>query len=245
MNKKNTMKKYYCHSSDGSIVYSTDTNFIYAKKDGKEVRLDLFDTHYYKLRVYNNIPILEIDGLRMQLVKNFATPLEYAEEVVKGLQLAPKNKAAVLDTCMGLGYTAIAASKHSGVDLVVTCEISEAVLTLAKWNPFSEPLFQNNGKIRIMHGSIVDLIKHFDSETFSYIIHDPPRFSHAPELYSSEFYQELYRVCKKGGCLFHYVGSVGKKKGRHIDNEVMKRLSDSNFKRIKYVEKLQGIFAER
>ena len=130
----------------------------------------------------------------MQLVRDFETPMDYSKEVVKGLGIPQKGSFTVLDTCMGLGYTAIAAADKPSVGMVVTCEVSDAVVTLAQWNPFSGPLFRKDGKIVIMHGSALDLAKGFESSMFSFVIHDPPRFSHAPELYSSGFYAELYRI---------------------------------------------------
>ncbi|MBD3209859.1 SAM-dependent methyltransferase [Candidatus Micrarchaeota archaeon] len=236
-----TSKKQLCTSRDGSITYTTDDNFIYAEKEGVTLRLDLFDRHYYKLRPYRGVPILEIDGLRMQLVKDFRTPLDYAKEVSRQLKIGSKKDAVVLDTCMGLGYTAIEASKKRGAKLVMAVEISDAVFTLAKWNPFSEPLWDKTGNILPVRGDISDLIKDFDSELFSYVIHDPPRFSHAPELYSLEFYKELYRVCKNGANIFHYTGSVGRKKGRKIHQEIEKRLRSAGFRKIRYAPRLQGL----
>jgi predicted methyltransferase len=240
-------RKYFCTSTDGMITYTTDGNFIYAETNGGEMRLDMFAGHYYKLRPFNGIPILEVDGLRMQPVKDFETPLDYSAEVVKGLGMPARGAAepVVLDTCMGLGYTAIAASRSLGVKLVVTCEVSEAVLSLAQWNPFSEPLFEKNGRIVVMKGSIAELIKSFEAGMFSFVVHDPPRISHAPELYSAAFYKELFRVCRKGARIFHYVGSVGKGKGRRIDKEIAKRLSAAGFRKLRYAARLQGIYAEK
>lgn len=234
-------RKFFCKSRDGSMTYSDDGSFIYAEKDGVVVRLDLFAGHYYKLRPYNGVPILEIDGLRMQLVRDFRTPLDYSTEVVRGLKIPPKGDAVVLDTCMGLGYTAMAAAKSPGVKTVVTCEVSPAVITLAKWNPLSDPLWDKN--IVVMEGSAAELLKQFADGTFPFIIHDPPRISHAPELYSSNFYWELHRVCAKGGRLFHYVGSVGKGKGRDIGAEVTERLIAAGFREVRGAPKLQGLFA--
>jgi len=237
-------KKFYCKSSDGNITYTNDGNFIYAEIGSDSMKLGLFDGHYYKLKLYNDIPILEIDGLRMHLVKDFDSPLDYSKEVVKELKIPSAGEHSVLDTCMGLGYTAIAAAKKKSVKSVITCEISEAVINLAQWNPLGEPLFKDK-KIVLMRGSAAELIKTFSASTFSFIIHDPPRFSHAPELYSSEFYKEMFRVCKKGARIFHYVGSVGKKKGRNIEKEVEKRLLEAGFKSIKYSKRLQGLFASK
>jgi predicted methyltransferase len=238
-------RKEFMKSKDGSVTYTTDGNFIYAETEGGQMRLDLFSKHYYKLRLFNDVPILEIDGLRMQLVKDFGTPLDYSKEVVKGLKLPSKGDAVVLDTCMGLGYTAIEASKAKGVRTVVTCELSEAVFALAKWNPFSEALWEKGSKILPMQGSVADLIKNFEDGLFSFIIHDPPRFSHAPELYSEAFYKDMHRVCGKGARLFHYVGSVGKKKGKDIGKDTMKRLKAAGFKGMRYSARLQGIFASK
>jgi predicted methyltransferase len=237
-------KDFLCKSGDGSITYTTDGNFVFAEKDGVVMRLDLFAGHYYKLRPCNGAIILEIDGLRMQLVRDFASPLDYSKEVVKGLGIPQKGSFHVLDTCMGLGYTAIAAAEKPSVETVVTCEVSEAVITLAQWNPFSEPLFKP-GKIIIMKGSAMELAKGFESSMFSFVIHDPPRMSHAPELYSPEFYAEMFRICKKGAKIFHYVGSVGKGKGRRIEKEVAARLAGAGFVRVRYSPRLQGIFAEK
>ena len=238
-------RSLFCRSRDGSITYTTDGNFLYAESGSGVVRLDLFAGHYYKLRPINGVPILEIDGLRMQLVRDFDTPLDYSKEVLKLLRIPRTGRFTVLDTCMGLGYTAIAASESPAIQLVVTCEVSEAVITLAQWNPFSEELFKKDGKILVMKGSIAEHVKGFADGMFSFVIHDPPRLTHAPELYSSVFYKELYRACRKGARLFHYVGSLGTGKGRHIDREVGKRLADAGFSSIRYVPRLQGLFAQK
>jgi len=224
----------------GGIEYYHTSNFLYAKKDGELYKLALFDKHFYKLRLYNRVPILEIDGVRMHLVKNFSSPLDYAREVAKQLHLSKND--VVLDTCMGLGYTAMEAAKYT--ERVVTCELHRAVVQLAKWNPFSKGLFTKN--IEIQQGDVASLINWFKDKTLDAIIHDPPRFSHAPQLYSSSFYRELFRICKKRARLFHYVGSVGKNiKGRSIENEVSKRLEVTGFKDIRYIPRLQGLIFKK
>lgn len=219
-----------------NFEYLTDGRDIYIKKDGRYIRLSIFDKHLYKLVLYGNIPILEIDGLRMQLVKDFETPLEYSQKVVKTLNIKKGEK--VLDTCMGLGYTAAAAAKRNAE--VTTFEISNAVVTLARLNPKNNGLFENK-RIKIRKGNSFELIKDFEEGSFNCIIHDPPRLSHAGELYSSEFYHELKRVSKTNARLFHYVGNLGKRKGRDIANQVKKRLEKTGFRKIKKEEKLQGL----
>ena len=219
--------------------YYYDDQFLYAKKGEEVYKLALFDQHFYKLRLVNGIAILEIDGLRMHLVKEFKTPLDYSKEVVKILKIQKTD--VVFDTCMGLGYTALEASKFA--NHVVTCEISQAVLSLVKWNPWSEGLFDTEN-IDVFEADSCEKIKEFETGSFNVIIHDPPRLTTAEGLYSSPFYKELYRILKKGGKLFHYVGSVGSKiKGRSIEKEVGKRLGEAGFKSIKYNRKLQGLFS--
>lgn len=224
---------FLCKHND--IEYFTDDKFVYAKKEGEIFRLALFDNGYYKLRMYNGVPILEIDGLRMHLVKDFKTPLEYSKQVVRRLPI--KSGDAVLDTCMGLGYTAIEASKKA--KKTVTFEISDSVYLLATWNPWSEKLFSKS--IDTRKGDIAEEIKNLDDNSFSAVIHDPPRYSKAPQLYSLKFYTELYRIAKPGARIFHYVGSVGRGKGRKIAEEVEKRLKKAGFTSIKHDKKLQGL----
>ncbi|MEW6722475.1 MAG: SAM-dependent methyltransferase [Candidatus Micrarchaeota archaeon] len=232
-------------SRDGSIRYTTDGRFIYAEKDGAEVRLDLFSGRYYKLRPYNGVPVLEIDGLRMQLVRDFRTPLDYSKEVVKALGIPRSGSFTVLDTCMGLGYTAIAAASVPSVSMVVTCEVSEAVIQLARWNPFSDPVFEKGGRITLLKGDISEHMRNFAPKMFDFAIHDPPRLTHAPELYSAAFYGELRRVCRDGARVFHYVGAVGKGKGRRIDREVSERMEAAGFRELRYVPRLKGILGSR
>jgi predicted methyltransferase len=232
----------------GDVEYFSNDKFIYAKENKDVLKLALFDNGFYKLRLVNGIPILEIDGLRMNLVKGFKTPLEYPGEVAKLLFQQtksgnPKQKTgSCLDTCTGLGYTAIEAAKNARS--VVTCEVSDAVLTLAQWNPWSQDLFENK-RIELINASISNEIKKMKSNRFDTIIHDPPRFSKAGELYSFEFYVELLRVMRSGSRLFHYVGSVGKHKGRKIHQEVSARLKKAGFRNIRYKPKLQGLYAEK
>ena len=62
------------------------------------------------------------------------------------------------------------------------------------------------------------------------ILHDPPRFGIAGELYSQVFYDHLARVIKRKGRLFHYTGTPNKlTSGRDVPNEVAKRLRQAGF----------------
>jgi len=62
------------------------------------------------------------------------------------------------------------------------------------------------------------------------ILHDPPRFGIAGELYSQVFYDHLAKVLKRKGRLFHYTGTPNKlTSGRDVPNEVAKRLRRAGF----------------
>jgi hypothetical protein len=145
--------------------------------------------------------------------------------------VSPCN-GAILDTCTGLGYTAILAAKTA--DEVYTFEKDINIIEIQKLNPWSEELFSNK-KIKRFHGDIFQRIKKLDTGKFARVIHDPPRYALAPELYSNEFYDQLYRVITKKGILYHYTGEPGRKKGADIKVGVIKKLTYAGFIEIKRV----------
>ena len=62
------------------------------------------------------------------------------------------------------------------------------------------------------------------------ILHDPPRFGVAGDLYSQAFYDELARVLRRRGRLFHYTGTPNQlTSGRDVPGEVTKRLQRAGF----------------
>ncbi|MGV8176728.1 MAG: MnmC family methyltransferase [Candidatus Bilamarchaeaceae archaeon] len=219
--------------------YTADDRFIYAKKGRTEYKLAVFTDHLYKLRLMQGVPVLEIDGLRMQLVRDFPTPLDYAKEVVASFGTGIGAGKQVLDTCMGLGYTALEAEKK--LSYVITCEKHKEVIELAKWNPWSEKLFSST-RVKVEHADISEKIRDLEAESFNAVIHDPPRFSLAPELYTVRFYSELFRVMVPEARMFHYTGSVGKMRGHDIVSKTASRLKEAGFKNIKANARLQGVF---
>lgn len=135
----------------------------------------------------------------------------------------------VLDTATGLGYTAIEASKTA--DEVITIELDPGVQEIARLNPWSRALFQNP-KIHQLMGDAYEIVQTFEDESFSRIIHDPPTFSLAGELYSGAFYQQLFRVLKRGGRLFHYIGDPKSKASGGITKGALRRLHEAGFSRV-------------
>ena len=223
---------------EGIPLEEIKENFLYAW-DGKDLyKLAIFDQHLYKLRMLGGKPILEIDGLRMHLVKGFVDVFDYSKKIMQLLRIGPGDN--VLDTCTGLGYTAIAAAKHARK--VATIESSRAVLKLAEWNPWSRELFHSKN-IEIINGDSYEEVPKL-KEKFNKIIHDPPRFSHAGHLYSAEFYCRLAAASRKDALLFHYFGSLGKK-NRNISKEIGARLSESGWEIEKFHPLLQGCIARR
>ncbi|AEC52466.1 hypothetical protein PNA2_1552 [Pyrococcus sp. NA2] len=214
-----------------------DEGTVYFVKNGEVYKAAIAGEHFYKL-VPTIPPTIEINGIRMHRTKD-TDPLR--DTISKVNTVNPRKGEVVLDTCMGLGYTAIESAKRGA--RVITIEKDENVIQLAKINPWSKDLF-DSPLIKIIHGDSYELVRKFEDEIFDAIIHDPPRFSLAGELYSEEFYSELFRILKPGGRLFHYVGNPGKKyRRKDIQRGVMERLRRVGFIKVRRVEEALGVFA--
>lgn len=198
---------------------------LFVVEDGKVFRAAIQGREYfYKLVPTTGAPALEISGIRMHRTKGM-TPDEDAAQKVRALG---RLRGIVLDTCAGLGYTTTAALA-AGAQRVVAIEKDENVVELAKINPWSAALFSES--VALLHGDANDVINSFDGEYFDFIVHDPPRFSRAGELYGSEFYAQLHRVLKRGGRLYHYVGAPGAKyRGKALLKGVAQRLQALGFR---------------
>ncbi len=196
---------------------------------------------HYSLRFDENRafpePFLEIDGVKMHCTR-LAPPLREAENKARLLQI--RRDERVLDVCTGLGYSAIKLARRGA--RVTTIEIDEEVLRLAKQNSFSAELFANP-KIEIVRGDAFEEIKKFGAAEFDAALHDPPRFSFAGELYSLTFYNELFRVLKPGGRLFHYTGTANERTGKRFLKGVKQRLAAAGFADINWRENALGFMA--
>jgi uncharacterized protein len=194
----------------------------------KVIRFSNETLRTYKLRPTADWPALEISSILMHRVKG-TTPRRDAEAK---LRLVSPVRGAVLDTCMGLGYTAILAASTAASVTVI--ERDGNVLEMARLNPHSQPLFQDR-KITLIHGDATHVIRDFGSATFDMINHDPPTLSIAGELYSDAFYGDLLRILKPGGKLLHYTGGPGSR-GRRVDLSagVTRRLARAGFVNVRY-----------
>ncbi len=216
-----------------------DASSVYFIRNGGVYKVAIAGEHYYKL-VPTIPPTIEINGVRMHRTKE-VNPLQDTRNKVNAVK--PKEGESVLDTCMGLGYTAIEASKRGAY--VITIEKDPNVIKLARINPWSRELF-TGGKVQVIQGDAFEVVKKFRPKSFDVVIHDPPRFSLAGKLYSGEFYFELFRVLKPGGRLFHYVGNPGKKyRRKDLQKGVMERLRKVGFVGVKRVEEALGVVARK
>ncbi|ASJ01642.1 class I SAM-dependent methyltransferase [Thermococcus gorgonarius] len=232
---------------DGSLVewdiikkIAKDSKTVYFVSRGEVYKAAIAgENGFYKL-VPTIPPTIEINGIRMHRTKD-VNPLQDTRNKVDSVK--PKEGETILDTCMGLGYTAIEASKRGAY--VITIEKDPNVMELARINPWSRELF-SGGKIQVIQGDAFEVVKKFRDESFDAIIHDPPRFSLAGHLYSEEFYHKLFRILKPGGRLFHYVGNPGKRyRKKDLQKGVMERLRKVGFAGVKKVEKALGVVARK
>jgi predicted methyltransferase len=173
-------------------------------------------------------PTFEIDGIKM-LPSAQVSPFEDARRKVALVE--PRGKQ-VLDTCGGLGYFA-ACCLDAGVARIHSFEKNPDVLWLRMLNPWSpDPdAATSGGRLQLEHGDVSQTIMQIADSSVDALLHDPPRFGIAGELYSQAFYDQLARVLRRGGRLFHYTGSPNKlTSARDVPREVEKRLEKAGFK---------------
>ena len=172
-------------------------------------------------------PTFEIDGIKM-LVSAQISPWEDARRKVALVQ--PRGKR-ILDCCGGLGYFA-ACCLAEGAAHILSFEKNPDVLWLREHNPWSpDPAgVEAGGRLQLEHGDVAQRIVSLPAESVDAVLHDPPRFGIAGELYSLAFYEQLARVLRPGGRLFHYTGAPNRKtSGRDVPKEVAARLGKAGF----------------
>jgi len=185
-------------------------------------------------------PTFEIDGIKM-LPTLQTSP--YADAQRKVALVAPRGKR-VLDTCGGLGYFA-RACLEDGAERVDSFEKNADVLWLRSLNPWSpdpaDPAAE--GRLHLRHADVSERIATLPDAAYDAILHDPPRFGIAGELYSQAFYDQLARVLRPHGRLFHYTGTPNRKtSGRDVPMEVARRLAKAGFAAERA---LDGVFATK
>ncbi len=210
---------------------------IFYLEGGQLQPLEERSAGYYKLVPTDQAPLLEISGVKMHISKGI-NPFESAGQMAAQVV---KRGNKVLDTCGGLGYAASSALQL-GAREVVSVEKSPIVAALRQKNPWSQRLYGPG--IALVEADINDYIQTLTTASFDAIIHDPPRFSLAAELYGEKFYRELYRVLKKRGRLFHYTGNPHLlKRGSSFIDKAAQRLKMVGFTNVVKIDNLMGITA--
>lgn len=211
-----------------SKVAEDEDSIYVVSQEGDVIKAAMFDGRsYYKLKPvsHDTAPTLEIDGIHMHRIVD-VTPWRDSELKVQAAKV--KKNMKVLDICTGLGYTAIISSMRGAE--VLTIEKNPSVLEMASYNPWSK--FLESPNIQIILGDALEVVKKLPNNFFDRIIHDPPRFSLAGELYSESFYRDLNHVLKENGILLHYVGAPGSKvRGIDLAKGVEKRLLKAGFRK--------------
>jgi hypothetical protein len=173
-------------------------------------------------------PTFEIDGIKM-LPTAQVSPYADAERKVGLVQPGGKT---ILDTCGGLGYFA-GWCLHGGAARVLSYEKNPDVVWLRSLNPWSPDSPWSDlprSSLELAVGDVAERIRDLGSGSVDAILHDPPRFGIAGELYSQAFYDQLARVVRRGGRLFHYTGAPNKvSSGRDLAQEVIGRLRRAGF----------------
>jgi uncharacterized protein len=167
-------------------------------------------------------PTFEIDGIKM-LPTAQVSPYEDAGRKVALVE--PRGKI-VLDTCGGLGYFA-AWCLEGRAARVQSFEKNPDVIWLRSLNTWS-PAPQAG--LELIEGDVAIEIARLPTASVDAVLHDPPRFGIAGELYSQAFYDELARVLRRRGRMFHYTGTPNAlTSGRNVPREVAARLSRAGF----------------
>jgi predicted methyltransferase len=190
------------------------------------------DAKLYQLRCTRTAPTVMISGIQMHCLDN-----AWEDSLAKST-LVVRPGDWVLDTCGGLLYTALA-SLEIGAGLVVTTEPDAAIRWLRAVNPWSA--LSSNMPILSFEIQCQDLIARLPDHAMDCVLHDPPRFSLAGDLYGQRFYSTLHRVLRPGGKLYHYTGlPYSKGRGRRFVKGVARRLQSAGFE-VRWHQESKGL----
>lgn len=132
-----------------------------------------------------------------------------------------REEVSILDICFGLGYNSAAAidrfcgKRISIVGLESYQGIIDEIALMGKEYPFKcRAMMQklatenryNDGKVKmeLIRGDARETIKEIKSSSFDVVFLDPFSPQKCPELWTKEFFDNIYRVMKPGGMLATY-----------------------------------------
>ena len=165
--------------------------------------------------VASAVNLVVAQRLVRRICKDCKAPAVYSDEELRtlgtdleSLRTIPFMKGKGCDTCGGLGYFA-ACCLEAGAARIHSFEKNADVLWLRSLNPWSpDPdAPANDGRLQLVHADVAQAIVELPDASVDAVLHDPPRFGIAGELYSRAFYDQLARVLRRGGQLFHYTGT--------------------------------------
>lgn len=213
----------------------------FAIDDGAARKIQTFSEEtgrVYTLYPTAGAPTMLVSGVPMHRIKG----IDPMEDTRRKLRTIAPVVGRVLDTATGLGYTAMEAA--STASSVLTVELDPAAQAIARANPWSRKLFEDE-RIEQRIGDSIEVVRGLAEASFDRVIHDPPMFSLAGELYSLEFYRELRRVTAPGGRLFHYVGDPESRSGARVTRGVLRRLEEAGFRDLRRRPEAFGVAAGR
>ena len=219
------------------IAKSTSSCFVI--DDGETRAIQFYSEateRVYSLYPTIKAPTMLVSGIPMHRIKD----TDPHQDTLEKIRAIKPVVGQVLDTATGLGYTAIEEARTA--EHVTTIELDPAALKVCELNPWSQELF-DNPKITQLIGDSFDVVAEMESGRFTRVIHDPPAFNLAGDLYSGEFYRELYRVMRNRSLLFHYIGDPESKSGRSITAGVIRRLEQAGFRQVRRAPRTFGVVA--
>jgi len=164
-------------------------------------------------------------GARLEAEKKFVEPSKLTEKL-------RTHDVKLLDVCFGLGNNSLAAfCATNGVEHrldITALEMDKRVVRAASeffqpletdpvdWRKVLRNLLQSNpssipnlqSSISLLWGDARYLIQKIPDGSMDVVFHDPFSSQHCPELWTVEFFQQLYRVIKPDGVLLTYSSSL-------------------------------------
>jgi predicted methyltransferase len=215
------------------------TSSCYVIEDGSPRAIQFYSEateRLYSLYPTSGAPTMLVSGIPMHRIKD----TDPHQDTLEKIRTIKPVVGQVLDTATGLGYTAIQAARTAA--RVTTIELDPAALQVCRLNPWSQELF-DNPRITQVVGDSFEVVAVMESGRFTRVIHDPPAFSLAGDLYSGEFYVQLHRVMRNQSLLFHYIGDPESKSGHSITVGVIRRLEQAGFRQVRRTPRAFGVVA--
>jgi predicted methyltransferase len=215
------------------------TSSCYVIEDGSPRAIQFYSEateRLYSLYPTSGAPTMLVSGIPMHRIKD----TDPHQDTLEKIRTIKPVVGQVLDTATGLGYTAIQAARTAA--RVTTIELDPAALQVCRLNPWSQELF-DNPRITQVVGDSFEVVAVMESGRFTRVIHDPPAFSLAGDLYSGEFYVQLHRVMRNQSLLFHYIGDPESKSGHSNTVGVIRRLEQAGFRQVRRTPRAFGVVA--